>query len=276
MQTRNIHKTLLAIFIPVLFLLMGAAILLETAFFHVNPIKIGFHRVDYGNYLIFAKELPANNDYKTISTIMVKNEAALGLQYNSKVQIILCEKQSDLNRFQPFLRAADRRNAVAVAPWPNTIYITPNAKKKYGSILGPVGHEISHILLLQNYGIGKATLLWKLQEWIPEGFAIYINDWPNYFPREQLIEKVKEEGIDLESDRLLGNKRTTDVTLPLRYMTYRYFIEYLFEKNPSTAVVQFVKEVCTDPSGMNIIFEKTFEDSFDHYVKAFWKELGHK
>ena len=48
-------------------------------------------------------------------------EASIAPSFKSKVQIILCEGQSDINQYQPFVNAADRRNAVAFAPWPNTI-----------------------------------------------------------------------------------------------------------------------------------------------------------
>ena len=276
MQTKRVPRAFLAFLIPVLFLLAVAVILLETAFFHINPIKIGFNRLDYGKYVILAEGLRAESDYETIATIMSKNEAALGLHYNSKVQVILCEKQSDLNRFQPFLSAADRRNAVSVAPWPNTIYITPRAKQKYGSILVVVGHELSHILLQQNYGIAKATLLWKLEEWIPEGFATYVNNWPNYFSRDQLLEKMNDVGVDIGSSGILRAKHTTEVPLPVKYMIYRYFIEYLFQKNPTTTVIQFVKEASNNPKGAVVAFERNFKDSFDNYVKSFWKRLEEK
>ncbi len=275
MQTRRVPKILL-ILGPILLFLSVTVVLLETAFFHINPIKIGFDRLDYGRYVISARKLSASSDYETISTIMSKTEAALGLHYREKIQIILCEKQSDLNRFQPFLSAVDRRNAIAVAPWPNTIYITPKAEAKYGSILRAVGHEITHILLIQNYGIVKATLLWKLEEWIPEGIAIYINNWPDYFSKDRLLEEMKQAGVDTRSPDLLSAMHAREVPLPIRYMIYRFFFEYLFRNNPETTVIQFVKETCNEPKEMEIIFKRYFKDSFESYVKMFWKSLNEK
>jgi hypothetical protein len=274
MQTKKTRKLLFAILIPVAFILVLAVALLETVFFHVNPIKIGFHRIDYGKYVIFAKELPPANDYETISTIMSKHEADLGLHYISKVQMIFCEKQSDVGRYSPFSSATDRRNAVAWAPWPNTVYITPKAKEKYGTISGALGHELSHVLLIQNYGVIKTTLLWKLQEWIPEGFATYSNNWPNYFSKDQLFGKMKEVGIDMANGRLLGVKHAADVPLPIKYMIYRYFIEYLFQRNPSVAVIQFVNEASNNPKGTETAFEEQFKDTLENYVKMFLKSLN--
>ena len=131
--------------------------------------------------MVLTKSAVLDLQYEIVSEAMSQNEHAVALWYKSKVQIILCERQSDINRYQPFANAANRRNAVGFAPWPNTIYITPKMKEKYGTAQGTLGHELSHILLIQNYGIIRATLLWKRAEWIPEGFATYLNNWPWYF-----------------------------------------------------------------------------------------------
>ena len=92
---------------------------------------------------------------------MSKNESVVGLKFKANVQIILCEQQSDINRYQPLASAPDRKNAAAFAPWPNTIYVTPKANNEHSVFQNTLGHELSHILLIQNYGAVKMTLLWR-------------------------------------------------------------------------------------------------------------------
>jgi hypothetical protein len=268
------RRAKLWILMPCALLLLLVIILLETSFFHVNPIKIGFRRFDFGRCITYSKGEVSDTEIRAISIVMQGDELSHGLQYNSVVQIILCEKQSDLNRFQPFMSASNRRNAVAVAPWPNTIYITPKAKQEYGTIDGVLAHELSHILLLQNYGVANITLLSRRQEWIPEGFAVYLSGWPNYFPEEQLSAKAKEAGVEMANGNLLGIKHAAELSLPIRFMIYRGFVHYLYQRNSSAAVIEFLHEACSHPTKTEAIFEKAFGDSLRNYVTAFSKSIA--
>lgn len=247
--------------------------LLETVFFHVNPVKLGFHRFDYGRYVVLTKGAAPDSQYETLSETMLQNELAVALSYKSKVQIIVCERQSDINRYLPFVNGSSRRNAVGFAQWPNTIYITPGMKEKYGTAQGTLGHELSHILLIQNFGIIRATLLWKRAEWIPEGFAAYLNNWPRYFARTQLTQKLKDAGITFHNNQFPAGDHLSMLPLPLRYMIHRYFVEYLYERKSPTTVVRFLKEACSDPFDVEGVFKQEFSDSLNDYWKGFYASI---
>ena len=249
--------------------LLVVAVLLQTAFFHLNPIKLGFHRFDFGRYVVLTRSSVLGSEFAEMSQVMSQNEVAIGLQYKSKVQLILCERQSDIGRYQPFASGADKRNAGAFAPWPNTVYITPKVLQEPGTIKNTLGHELSHVLLIQNYGITTSTLLWKKAEWIPEGFATYLNSWPFYFPRNQLLARMKDSGIDLNIQRFPAPQQFAKLSLPVRFMAYRYFVEYLYQRQPSAKVVLFLKDACTNPWNTSASFEKAFGDSLDEYWIAF-------
>ncbi|HUI70769.1 MAG TPA: hypothetical protein VL354_09595 [Spirochaetia bacterium] len=269
MKERKRHRTLLALLIVVLVLVVLAVVLLETAFFHLNPIKVGYRSFDFGRYVVFSTESKLDADYKKVSRIMDENEASYGLQYLSKVQIIICKRQTDIDRFQPFASEADRKNAVAFAPWPNTIYVTPKLKGTYRTVSATLAHELSHLLLLQNFGLIKTYDLWRLHEWIPEGFATYLADWPSYFPATDLAKNMKLAGIDLASGDLLGGKKTSEVALPLRFMIYRNFVDFLFRNFGADVTGQFLRSVCRNPGDMQTIFQSAFGISFADCVRNF-------
>ena len=257
-------------------LILTTIALLETAFFHLNPIKIGYRRFDFGRYVILSKSSVPNSDYESISESMYRNEDAMALRFKTTVQIILCEKQSDIDRYQPFASAADKRNATAFAPWPNTIYVTPKAEEEFGTIQATVGHELSHVLLIQNFGLIKATILWKRAEWIPEGFATYLNNWPNYFPRSQLLPQMKQAGIDPNSNSFPSPAQLAKLPLPLRFMIYRYFVEYLYRRMPPASIVEFLREASNSPWNTIACFTRAFGDSIDSYWNAFGMTLVEK
>jgi hypothetical protein len=62
MQTNKVRRKPLPVIIAALLLVLVAFVLLETAFFHINPLKVGFNRIDHERYVIFAKRLPAGRD----------------------------------------------------------------------------------------------------------------------------------------------------------------------------------------------------------------------
>ena len=254
-------------------LLVLVVVVYQTALFHISPIKVGFSRFDFGKYVVFSKSHIADGEYASISDLMSQDESLHGLRYNSQVQIIFVEKQSDMNRYQPFASAADRRNAGSFAPWPNTIYVTPKVVEKYGSFQGALGHELSHVLVIQ---IINAYLLWKLAEWIPEGYATYLSKWPSYFSKDHLAENLRQAGIDISNGRLLGSRKVSGVPLPLRYMIYRYFVEHLFEKNTAATAIRFLKESCANPREVESTFQKVFGVSFAEDVQTFSMELDRK
>ena len=264
---------LLQTLVPAALVLALLVALFQTAPFHLNPFKVGLNRFDFERCVVYSSGSAGKFDYKTIPMIMSRNEVLHGLRYNSEVQIILCERQSDLNKYLPLLDAPDRRNAVAFAAWPNTIYVTRKLEQEYGTSQKPLAHELSHILLIQNYGIVKTTLLWKRQEWIPEGFATYLSGFPDYFPEEQLLQRAKADGIDMANGRLFGTRQAADLQLPIRFMIYRGFVAYLFQGNPSTVVIMFLKKACDDPLHVEAVFQKVFHKSLEDSVKAFWHRV---
>lgn len=261
--------------IAVFVLIIAGTVLLNTALFHINPIKLGYHRFDYGSYVIYSRSDSVDKDYENLYAIIARNELTHKLTYNSKIRVIICESQSEINRFQPLVSRLDRKNAGAFAPWPNAIYITPKIKEKYNSPHGAFAHESSHILLFQNYGIIRSTILWQRYEWIPEGFATYLSQWPNYFPKESLFDKIHNAGIDMSNGELLGNKVKSEVMLPIRYMIYNYFIEYLIQQNDENSAINFMKKSCENPKETNRIFKDTFMRSFSECVKNFYLDLAH-
>lgn len=255
------------------FILIVAVGLFETALFHINPIKFGFHRFDFGRYSVFSRTSTIAPEFGFLEETMSQNEGAVGLKYMGKVQIILCERQSDINRYQPLASAADRRNAAAFAPWPNTIYLTPKATIRSIAFQETVGHELAHILLIQNYGAVRMTLLWRRAEWIPEGFATYLNNWPRYFDKTEILNSVREYGLHLSDSRFPTARQFSQLVLPVRFMIYRYFVEYLYQRNGSHAVVEFLNKACVRPLSVPAVFAKAFGSSIDDYWKDFWIDL---
>jgi hypothetical protein len=272
MRKSNAKRVLLFFGIAVVALAAITCLLFETALFHVNPIKLGFTRTDFGKFFVFSKSELVESDFAGVEAAMARNEATHGMRYNAKVQIILCDHQSEINRYLPFASAANRRNAAPFPPWPNTIYISPKAKERYGTLGPTLAHELSHILLMQNYGNARIWYLEQTQEWIVEGYATYLAGWPDYFPREQLVERATAAGINLSCGRLLGAKRLGSIPLPLRYMVYRYFVDYLFQRN-SAAAIHFLKSVCRRPWTVEIAFKDHFGTSLTESVEAFWADL---
>jgi hypothetical protein len=276
MTLERTHKALLLGSVLGILLVLVVVLVFQTALFHISPIKVGYSRFDFGKYVVFSKVRTADAEYASISDLLSQDESLHGLRYTSKVQIIFVEKQSDMNRYQPFASAADRRNAVSFAPWPNTIYVTPKVMEKYGSFQGALAHELSHVLVIQNYGIINAYLLWKLAEWIPEGYATYLSKWPSYFSKDHVAENLSQAGIDISNGQLLGSRKASSVPLPLRYMIYRYFVEYLFEKNSAATAIRFLKESCDNPREVESTFQKVFGVSFAEDVQTFSMELDRK
>lgn len=274
-MSRKRVKHLPAVLLPAAIILLSAGlVLLQTALFHINPIKLGYGRFDFGDCVIYSKDDSVEGEYIELRDAMLKNESVLGLNYKAKVKLILCKSQKEIDRYLPFVNRIDRKNAGGFAPWPNTIYITPKIKEKYGNLQGVLVHELSHILLLQNYGIVRCTKLWSRYEWIPEGFAVFYAKWPVYFTKERLQESISSAGINLTNGQLLGNRSSKEVSLPIRFMLYYYFIDFLLQKNNESQLAGFLKNACANPGKVESIFKESFGRSLSEYVKIFAANLS--
>ena len=271
MVVRKLGTTLLFALIPVALVFVAFIVLLQTALFQLNPLKIGFKRSDFQDCTVFFKDTAGSFDYAKVHAIMEQNEAVHGMHYKSKVQVIICSRQSDVDKYLPLLDPTDRRTAGSFAEWPNTVYITPKGQQKYGASPGPVAHELSHILLIQNFGVLKIALLQRSHEWIPEGFATYLCNFPDYFPPDRLKAEATAAGIDMVNGRLFGSKSDSDFPFRVRFMVYRGFVAYLFRTNPPTTVIQFLKEACEKPTVVGSVFQENFKKSFENCVKEFWQ-----
>jgi hypothetical protein len=248
---------------------------LQTALFHINPVKIGYRRFDYGKCVIYSKQASVEIEQEEFKAALLQCESAFGLSFRARVRLILCGSQEEINRYLPFVSRIDRKMASGFAPWPNSIYITPIAKEKYGGLQGILVHELSHILLLQYYGIIKSTMLWKRYEWIPEGFAIFYAKWPIYLARDALGQALSDAGIDMSNGELLGNKNPKQLSLPVRFMIYYYFIDYLQQKNDESQLARFLKRACANPRRVEQEFKESFDgSSLSDYVKAFAASLA--
>jgi len=273
MKGRAKHPAIAPLIVTIILLAAGI-VLLQTALFHINPIKIGYNRFNYGQCVIYSKEASADAEYKELRAAMLQNESAFGLYYKERIKLILCKSQKEIDRYLPLVNRIDRKNAGGFAPWPNTVYITPKIREKNGNLHGILVHELSHILLHQNYGILKCTKLWRRYEWIPEGFAVFYAKWPIYFTKKRLQETISAVGIDMKNGQLLGNKRPEEVALPIRFMVYYYFVDYLHNRNEGKQLSGFLQKACSNPRRVESIFEESFGSSFSEYVKAFALSLG--
>jgi hypothetical protein len=274
LPTKQAKRARIALLLVGIVLIASGVVLLQTALFHVNPIKSGFRRFDYGDCVIYSKESSAEEEYQELRAAMQQNESALQLRYRARIKLILCKSQRDIDRYLPLVNRRDRERAGGFALWPNTVYITPKIKEKYGNLRGVLVHELSHILLLQNYGIVRCTRLWKRQEWIPEGFAVFYARWPIYFTRERLPDSIANAGIDMNNGRLLGNKPAKELPLPIRFMIYFYFIDYLHKNNDESQLLAFLQRTCANPAEAESIFKESFGRSLSEYVKAFALSLS--
>jgi hypothetical protein len=262
-------KTVIFVFIPMV-IFICSVMLFQSVLFHMNPIKLGFREHKGSNYSIFSKNEIHTDDIASIEHAISRNEILLSLKYKNRIQVILCESQADLSFYQPQLSHDDRVNAVAVAPWPDTIYLTPRAKEKYGSLDAILMHESLHILLMQNFGLGSSIRIWKNYEWLAEGSAIYFSKWPVYTAKNQLSKEIENAGIDLSSGSLLGGKKNNSVWLPTRYSIYNYFTEYLVQSFGEERYKRFLTKTFANPKEIEIRFQEIFGKSISETVTAFY------
>jgi hypothetical protein len=258
-------------------LFSAAVALLQTALFHINPIKLDYNRFDYKECVIYAKAASVDEEYEQVAAALMHNELSHGLHYKKKIQLILCESQREISRYLPLANRSEKLNAGAFAPWPNTVYITPKIRSKYGRLQPVLEHELSHILLLQHYGLIRCTILWKKFEWIPEGYAIFLSKWPIYFEKEELAKNLDKAGIAIGNGSLLGRKRQTDVPLPLRFMIYYYFIDHIHHMDTGNLnSTRFLREACINPKNVEKLFQSTFGESISESIDSFAASISEK
>ena len=260
-------------------LIIVIVLLSQTAFFHISPVKLGYEKIDFNDYTVYAKNIEMiHKDYFKIDSILRENEFSHNLKYKNKMTIIVCETVSELSRFLFYKNKNTVMNAQGFAPWPNSVYISPRAKERSDSPRQLLRHELSHILVLQNYGLIKTTKVWHENEWIGEGYATFDSGFPNYYDRHSLFLKMTELGIDyeLDSENILSDKNARDIGLKDSYMIYRYFIEYLVVSYGRNAFVDFFNKSFNDPDEVNESFYKIYQVPISTAFKSYYRYLGNE
>ena len=119
-------------------------------------------------------------------------------------------------------------------------------------------------MLIQNYGVRNATILWNENEWIPEGFAAYSTGFPHYYGKHELSRKLKEMGIDYASDSntISAGRKIGSIGLPDRFMLYKCFFEYLAARYGKDKIVSYVKLCFADPVNARLNFRSVYGFEF--------------
>jgi hypothetical protein len=256
--------------VPLASALILGGTLFQTVLFHLSPIKIGYQRRDYGSFEVISRGGGWEPDLASMPELMAGAERAHGLRFASKPRLVLCPRQSDMDLHMPYLDPRDRARAAAFAAWPDTVYLTPKARDLPGGARGPIAHELSHLLLYQNYGFARTALLWRIAEWIPEGFATRLSGWPDYFPPERLKERAAAAGIDPSGGGLFGRKGASDFALPIRFMVYRGFVDRLLRAGDGAEAIRFLHAACERPGRVEAAFRASFGLGFRESIAEFW------
>jgi hypothetical protein len=265
----------LIIFLAVIILISAflLVILSQTVLFTWSPVRFGYNRFHFDSYNVYTKSHNLEQLYTKLDDIIIQNENQHELTYTIKPEIIICKK-SDLLFYLPWIGP---HNASGIGP--KTVYLSTYAINKYRDPRSFIKHELSHILLLQNYGNFTCMSVWKNNEWLPEGFAVYVTDgFPGHITKNELLSKMKEYGIyyTKNTKTILAGKKPGDVHISVRYKIYYYFIAFLIENYNKDTFISFLHSAFDNPAGIMDTFHKHYNSTFTESLIHFYGYLNNE
>jgi len=246
-------------------------VLSQTILFTWSPLRIGYNRFRFSNYDIYTKEDKLEKVFSTLDTIIVQNEKEHGLKYTKTPEIIICGVR-DLMLNIPWTHYYSAPHGI----WPHTVYLPKSAIDKYKNPVMAIKHELSHILLLQNFGESACATIWKKNEWLPEGFATYVTEgYPYYLSKQELLTCMNRNNIDyrIDSSHILSGNSIQNVNMSTRDMVNYYFTRYLIEKYGNNALRSLLYDAFKDPSNVIESFSEHFKVTYAKSLVEFYDYL---
>jgi len=244
-------------------------ILSQTIFFTWNPLRPGYTCFRFDNYDVYSRSDKIDTLFNNLNNIFHGIENSHDLKFIRRIEIIICE-QSDLKRYSPL----DPHGPLGI--WPKTVYLPNSTIEKYRNPALSVKHELSHLLFLQNYGVFRGTEIWKKNEWLPEGFAMYVcNGFPYYMSKQEVLTGMNKYGIDykVNSENIWSRKKIKEIPISARYSVYYHFICYLIEKYGEINFDSFMHGSFKEPDKIMDIFNEHFHISFNQSLFEFGNYL---
>ncbi|WP_321990767.1 hypothetical protein [Marispirochaeta aestuarii] len=255
----------------ILFFIAIVLLLSQTLLFTWSPFRLGYNRFSFRKYDVYSKQRTLDSIFEHLEDIFLQNELEHGLSYLKKPEIIIC----DVKRFKFYIPWLNCNSAAGV--WPKTVYLGSRftEKSKNPEIL--IKHELSHILLLQNYGELACARIWKHNEWLPEGLAVYVTDgYPRYLSKEEVLNEMGKFGIEYgsQSGDILSGKSTEEVPISIRYQIYYYFVSFLIERYGEDTFFAFLYAMFDKEEGHKDPFTYHFHISFEDALIDFYTFLS--
>jgi hypothetical protein len=245
-------------------------ILFQTVLFTWNPLRLGYNCFGYERYKVYSRSDKIDTIFSNLNSVFVDIENSHNLKFRRRIEIIICE-QSDLKKYFPL----NPHGPLGI--WPKTVILPNSSIEIYRNPVLSVKHELSHLLFLQNYGVLQGNKIWKKNEWLPEGFAMYIcNGFPYYMSKQDILTGMNKYGIDykVNPENILSGRKIKEIPISVRYSIYYHFISYLIEKYGEISFNSFMHDSFKDPGKIRDKFNEHFSVSFNKALVEYGNYLG--
>jgi hypothetical protein len=253
------------------FTLIILFILSQTILLTWSPIKIGYNLFKYKKYNVYTEKPPIDEVFVNLDSIFLQCEDEHNLRLKRKVEIIICDAKK-IRLYIPWLNTS-----TAAGVWPKTIYISTGSIETFKNPILGIKHELSHILLLQNYGEPSCAYIWKNHEWLLEGYVVYVTQgYPKFRSRNEVFELLKENVSDYEliSKNIFSKEVLKGIPMTVRYSLYYYYVKYLIEKKGKDKFLLFINLAFSKLKSLPTNFSKTFGTTIDNSLLEFRRYLS--
>jgi len=237
------NKKIIIITSGLLFLLIIIFVLSQTVLFTWSPLRIGYNRLEFEKYDVYTDGSALESVYCNLGEMMIQNEREHGLKFTQRPEIIVC----DVEKFRLYIPWLNCNSSAGI--WPRTVYLSKTHADRFKNPVMAIKHELSHILLLQNYGEPACATIWKHNEWLPEGLAVYVTmGYPGYLSKQEVLSIMNKNGIDYRANSgdILSGRSMRNVSISKRYNIYYYYVSYLTEMYGRDTFSSFYMIVLTD------------------------------
>lgn len=265
-----INKKNILQFITAITIIVILFILSQTILFTWSPVKIGYKRFNFKKYNVYIKDHSLDEIYANLDGMLLQSEKDHNLLIKKKLDIVICDNKV-IRFYIPWLKTS-----TAAGVWPNTVYLSTGSIETFKNPVLGIMHEVSHLLLLQNYGERTCTTIWKNHEWLPEGYAVYITQgYPKYRSKSEVKNLIKENinNYAVESKDLFSLEVLRNIPMTVKYSLYNYYITYLIETYGEESLLEFLNKAFKEPELFLESFSLIFKISFPYSVINFNKYI---
>jgi hypothetical protein len=248
-------------------------VLSQTILFTWSPVKLGYNCFEYEKYNVYTEKPVLDEIYESLDSMLVQCEDEHNVRLKKKIHILICDDKK-IHLYIPWLKTS-----TAAAVWPNTIYISTGVIETFRKPVFGIKHEVSHILLLQNYGELSCAFIWKTHEWLPEGYAVYITQgYPKFRSKSEVLNLLKENvaNYTINTQGLLFGEILQSIPMTVRYSLYYFYIKYLIEKYGKEKLLIFIDKAFRRPEmfldSFTLIFKRSFYDTVIDFNKYLYEE----